>query len=304
MIFPYKQGSKSAKALKEALGLKLIKHENSSFKGSPEKIIINWGSSNLPEEVKKCKILNDDESVQIASNKKTFFEKVKGLVNIPEFTTDRNVAEKWLEDGEVVVIRELLTGSAGKGIRLFSNVSDFVNYNHNAAKLYVKYVPKKDEYRVHIVNGEVIDVRRKALKGDVPKELANWKIRNHDGGFIFQKSGFVPPKEVLVEACKAINTIGLHFGGVDVVWNNFRKKAYVLEINTAPGLEGSTIEHYKEAFKKIYEKKVSADKYMNFDFEAASQAFVEMQPVLKKAGVKQVWLDEAVDGLELEAGEF
>ena len=42
----------------------------------------------------------------------------------------------------------------------------------------------------HEIYGEVIDVRRKALKNGVPKEHVNWKIRNLDGGFIFAKEGF------------------------------------------------------------------------------------------------------------------
>ena len=57
-IFPYKKGSESAKALGEAIGARRIKSEGSRFKGSPEKVVINWGSSELPEEVMKCKAIN------------------------------------------------------------------------------------------------------------------------------------------------------------------------------------------------------------------------------------------------------
>jgi D-alanine-D-alanine ligase-like ATP-grasp enzyme len=43
----------------------------------------------------------------------------------------------------------------------------------------------------------------------------------------------------------------LHFSAVDVVYNDREKKAYVLEINTAPGVEGQTIQVYADALAKL-----------------------------------------------------
>jgi D-alanine-D-alanine ligase-like ATP-grasp enzyme len=43
-------------------------------------------------------------------------------------------------------------------------------------------------------------------------------------------------------------TTGLDFGAVDVIWNAQKEKPYVLEINTAPGLEGQTIADYAAFF--------------------------------------------------------
>jgi glutathione synthase/RimK-type ligase-like ATP-grasp enzyme len=47
----------------------------------------------------------------------------------------------------------------------------------------------------------------------------------------------------------AVAALGLDFGGVDVIWNERRQMAYVLEVNTACGLEGQTVNDYAEAFR-------------------------------------------------------
>ena len=254
MIFPYKKGSASAKELALALSMKQIKRENSSFKGREDKLVINWGAKVLPEEVEKCVVLNSAEAVSLATNKLSFFEHVHEKLSVPEFTTDSIVARVWVEEGCTVVVRETLNGHSGEGICILEEEDDFDQYDHNQAKLYVKYIPKKDEYRVHVVAGEAIDIRRKALQRGYVAERVNWKVRSHDNGFIFAKDGFEAPEQVTQQAVLACELCGLDFGAVDVIYNNFRDKAYVLEVNTAPGLEGSTVDNYASAFEKLMGK--------------------------------------------------
>jgi len=115
------------------------------------------------------------------------------------------------------------------------------------APLYVRYVPKQDEYRVHVAFGRVIAVQRKARRTDV--ENPNWQIRNHANGFVFAREGVQAPIAVIDQAVAAVAAMGLDFGGVDVIWNDRRRAAYVLEINTACGLEGQTVNDYAEAFR-------------------------------------------------------
>jgi D-alanine-D-alanine ligase-like ATP-grasp enzyme len=42
----------------------------------------------------------------------------------------------------------------------------------------------------------------------------------------------------------------LDFGAVDVIWNEKEDKYYVLEVNTACGLEGTTLDKYVEQFRR------------------------------------------------------
>lgn len=254
MIYPYKTASESAKSLKEALNIKMIKTEGSKYKGSPEKVVVNWGATQVSEEVRKSMLLNNEEAVGIAANKLKFFEKVGDKVNIPEFTTNKEEARAWLEQGKKVVARTKLSGHSGDGIFMIRTVEDWEHYQHDAFKLYVKYVPKKDEYRVHIVGNKIVDVRKKGIKKNAPKGLVDYEVRNHHNGFIYLKDGFNAPEEVLSQSIKAVLSCGLDFGAVDVMWNNFYEKAYVLEINTAPGLEGSSIDNYAKGFQAIYDE--------------------------------------------------
>lgn len=252
-LYPHKTGSKSAKSLAEAMNIKRIKLEGSKFKGSPEKHVINWGASKVSEQIEKCQILNKPAAVAMASNKLMFFNKVRDKVSIPDFTTKTEEVEQWLQDGHTVVARTTLTGHSGEGIHIIETLDQFNAFPKGKVKMWVKYIPKKDEYRVHVVAGNVVDVRRKGLRSDFNKDFANWKVRNHDNGFVFVKNDVDPPEDVLTESILAVAVCDLDFGAVDVVWNNFRNKAYVLEINTAPGLEGSTIDSYSEGFNWLYE---------------------------------------------------
>ena len=86
-IHPYRTGSNSVAALSQAIGAKVIRLENSRFTGGDNKFVVNWGNSVKKEKIEKCFTLNDPDVVKMVSNKKDFFEKVSGVVTIPEFTT-------------------------------------------------------------------------------------------------------------------------------------------------------------------------------------------------------------------------
>lgn len=249
-IFPYKAGSASAKALAEALGVKRVKEKGSKFKGAAHKLIVNWGCSKLPAELLKCRILNSPESVSKASCKLASFKAMQEAgVSIPAFTEDKLEVRAAIHEGKTFVARTILRGHSGAGIVVIEPGQDVV-----AAPLYVEYIPKKEEYRIHVFNGEVVDIQRKARKKDVPDDQVNWKVRNLANGFIFARNedavGEVP-QDVLDQAVKAVAALGLDFGASDVIYNEKQKKAYVLEVNTAPGLSGSTLDGYVNRLKEM-----------------------------------------------------
>lgn len=252
-IYSWNFNSEGASNLAKALGAKKIKHEKSAFKGSPKKTVINWGSSELPQEVRASKVLNDPSKVYICSNKLRFFQYIsEKKVTIPDWTTDHNVALRWAAEGNIVCARTVLQGHSAEGLVLMDkdNPKDFVK-----APLYTKYIPKRDEYRVHVVQGKVIDIQRKALRNGWLEEHGAdpniYKVRNLNNGFVYVRNDVDPPKVVLEEALAAIIAIGLDFGAVDIVYNQKKELAAVLEINTAPGLEGSTIDNYVNALKDL-----------------------------------------------------
>lgn len=238
-FYPYKKGSKSVKALKDALGAKSIKLEGSRFRPSPRKLVVNWGSSVCPYP---C--FNPPDNVKRASDKLQAFQILSEGVDMPPFSTSRQEASKWLLEGKTVVCRTVLNGHSGEGIVLAENEEQLVD-----APLYVQYIPKKEEYRVHVFQGEVLFVQRKARR--LEEENPNWKIRNHKNGFIYANRDIQLPDETKEMACRAVAYLGLDFGAVDIIWNERQNKYFVLEVNTAPGLTGSTLEAYVNKFKEV-----------------------------------------------------
>lgn len=245
-IYSYKMGSKSAKELKESLGAKLIKHKNSKFKPAGKKVI-NWGSSSMPKGiVDNAIIINHPTAVCLATNKlKTFNVLADTNVRIPKFTTDKAVAAKYIQDGQTVFCRTKLTGNSGDGIVIASTVEQLVD-----APLYTVWERIKNEYRIHVFRGQVIDKQRKARKLDVPDDKVNWKVRNLDGGFIFARGDCNPEQGIEEAAINAVAALGLDFGAVDIAYTK-GGKVMLLEVNTACGLMNTTLEKYTKAFLNI-----------------------------------------------------
>lgn len=254
-MYAYNEHSESAKALSQAMGIKRIKHENSRFKPLPNKTVINWGSSHLPDYVNNgwTNIINNPEVVDICSNKLKLFEHISesGVGGIiPEWTTCVDTAKLWAINwpNYKVVERHVLNGHSGAGIRIVDKPED-IQY----APLYVKYVPKRDEFRVHMIGGGVVDVQQKKKRLDFEGEV-NYNVRNHAGGFIYAREDIEVPDNVLRVAYTAYETLvdqGLDIAAMDIIYNSKLDRAYLLEINTAPGLEGQTVQLYAEALKEL-----------------------------------------------------
>ena len=244
-LYPYNQASESAKALANALGIKRIKHEGGVL-NIPNQIVINWGCSNWTRPVVPKQILNVPGNVCVATNKLKSFNSLKGHVSIPDFTESLEEAKKWLAEGVTVVERHKLTGHSGEGVRIVEP-----NQELQQAPLYVKYIPKIHEYRLHVFRDKVFFVQRKARKEDVPNEDVNWQVRNLKGGFIYANQNIEVADRAKKQAIIAVKTLGLDFGAVDVIYNKRHDKSYVLEVNTACGLSGTTLDKYVEIFKEF-----------------------------------------------------
>lgn len=267
ILLPYKNGSAGAGDLAEALGIKQIKRSGSKFKGSKEKLVINWGSSTSTDEVEKCDVLNSTKAVAIATNKLAWLRHITAKNNeggnyctVPRFMTTMDEAATYIQAGYTIVCRTVLTGHSGEGIVIARTQDELVQ-----APLYTEYCPKKREYRVHVFLGEVADVQRKARDHDIPDNQVNWQVRNHANGFIYVRDENISeiPANVLQQAVLAVNYTGLDFGAADVIYNEKSRTATVLEINTAPGLTGTTLEGYKQRlseFGEEYKKALNARK--------------------------------------------
>jgi hypothetical protein len=259
-------------------------------------VVINWGCPVRPAHIPAgANVINPFSRVAIASNKLLTFRELRAAgVYIPECTEDAVEALGWIQGGVTVVARTILNGHGGKGIVLIDHPKDMV-----AAPLYTRYIPKKSEYRVHVIDGCVVDVTRKVLRDDYPdKNNVNWKIRNHDNGFIFirENKNFLdrrgnPLREidccpgcVRYQAVEAIRALDLDFGAVDVIYNKKSNMAFVLEVNTAPGVADTAAQVYATFLNEMVygggHRQAGKDPFEDYDNPQFKQEFFNDDPNL------------------------
>lgn len=247
VIYPYKMQSGSAKALCSAIkekGLRsLLVFPDRKYVPKPDDCIINWGSSTVPTW-EHSNMINKVVPVKDATCKITSLEmfeehEVPTLV----YTTVPDVAKQWLDEGQCVVARTMLRASSGRGIHMLVPGNEVIQ-----APLYTKYSKKKREYRLHVLKDKVIDwqqkMTRKEYEGDV-----DYQIRNHHNGWVYARKAATDPEQYIIDAAvKAVQAIGLDFGAVDIGQNVKKGTCDVYEVNTAPGLFGTTLKAYADAF--------------------------------------------------------
>ncbi len=241
--------SNGARDLAQAMGVRRIRTEGSTYRYRYGDTIINWGTGHAFTETylpDGFEMINNPFAVANAINKLRCFNILKDNdVSIPEYTTDRRLVDRdhnWLA-------RHTITGSGGAGISII-NPGDTIP----DAPLYVKYIPKKYEVRIHVSQGRAFDVQQKRKRTGV-EDPTNGKVRNDANGYVFARNNLSIPDGVLslckAQAERAVVGLGLDFGAVDVIYNEHRNTAYVLEVNTSPGLEGSTVTNYANMLRSM-----------------------------------------------------
>lgn len=238
------------RALIQALGGKRIRTSRSKFIWRKRKAVINWGCTDAGG--RNHPMLNTPAAISVATNKLRFFQAMarEGVADkcVP-FTAYRKLAEGWVAEGAMVVARKVLNGHSGAGIEIVGGKNPMVN-----APLYTKYVPKDEEWRIHYMKdrqGVVhpIYIQKKVKRADFEGK-PNRYVRNHDNGYTYQYNGVSPSHSILQTGASVFAATGLDFGAVDIIYVRASDKALVLEINTAPGLEGHSVEVYSAAFRR------------------------------------------------------
>lgn len=254
-IFPYNRGSKSAKALASNLGVLRVGH---NYDARRRDIIINWGSSNAYSIPFNNNDLNKPSAISIACNKLKTFKVLSeaNFTDIPKWCTTRQEADEMLYNAtnagetlgkESIYCRTKLTGHSGQGIIIAKNQFELIE-----APLYTLGTKHKHEFRVHVFNGEAIDVQQKKRKRDWAGPYTG--IRNHSNGYVYCRADLVYPEHMVDKCVEAVKILGLDFAAVDVGYREYDDKVFVFEINTAPGLVGTTLIKYTQAFNNYLYK--------------------------------------------------
>ena len=200
-------------------------------------MVVYWGGNHN---------IDDWDSDSLNRNRRNANNKLSCLLKLEEhglpivpYTREKEVAKTW----KTIVCRHILTGHSGNGIEIKQQGEELPN-----CPLYTQYIKKTYECRVHVFNGQVIDAQIKRKVADYEGER-NTAVRNIHTGWVYCREDFVLAVPAANLAVAAVAAVGLNFGAVDLIYNQHYNQFYILEINTAPGLEGTTLINYKEAIK-------------------------------------------------------
>lgn len=161
---------------------------------------------------------------------------------VPRYTTDRDEIS---ETFGYPALGRAESHTRGEDINLIMQWRDA--YLTSGNDYFVEYIPTDFEYRMHVVDGEVIKIHEKRLRSEADNHPF---IRNHETGWVFVEPRDEPPSEQL--AIDAVGALGMDFGAVDMIRSE-DGEPYILEVNSAPSLEESNLERYGDALAETVE---------------------------------------------------
>jgi len=243
-LFPYKQQSLSAKKLARRLSILRVRH---TYDAKRRDVIVNWGASQPPQFKSMPHDLNKHEAIAIACDKLKTFKTLalQGFEQLPKFSTKIEDAKDWIDKGETIYCRTKLNSHSGRGIVICNDVNDLP-----IAPLYTVKANHKLEYRVHVFKGDILYVQQKKKKLGVSSSTSG--IRNHGNGWVYCTPTDTPSELLLSSCVRAVKLLGLDFGAVDIGHRVRDNRFFVFEINTAPGLVGTTLDKYAKAIYNYY----------------------------------------------------
>lgn len=242
-LLPYKNASVSAKRLARALGILRV---SPSYNAKRKDVIINWGNSTPPHFRWMPQDLNNPQGIQLACDKLNTFITLEhlGFHHLPEWYQFLSSAKGCINEGKTIYCRTKTNSHSGNGIVIAKTLDELV-----PAPLYTVATKHKHEYRVHVFKDEVIDIQMKKKRLG---SMGGSGIRNHSNGWVYARAEIAPPEELLSSARRAVNLLGLDFGAVDIGHRLIDNKFFVFEVNTAPGIEGTTLDKYAKAIYNYY----------------------------------------------------
>lgn len=180
-------------------------------------------------------------------NKVDQFERfLQAGVASPRFATSADAAKQL--DCKSLFARTLINSTNGRGIIEFESSSS----DYPRAPLYTEYIPKRAEYRFHVFGDKVIDIQQKKKAREFNEDNRNVRIRNLNNGYVYCRTDVNPPDGAADLAINAVKALGYAYGAVDLIYNEKRNQCYVLEVNSRPGLMGTTLDRYADALIEMY----------------------------------------------------
>jgi len=257
LVQPYRQASRSSKAIAAGLGYRRVLLRATRFVPRDDDLIINWGSSKqlFADEY----YFNKPSQVLVAANKRHTLQALYNVNTemVPQFKVELPTpycdvlldgVKDWMDTvGTPVYCRTTLTGNSGAGIVVAETPDELVE-----APLYTAMFGKDYEVRVHVINGEAFDFQQKRRRSGSTN--TDRYIFNHGNDWVFCRNSIDIPASLIEEAkqlgTKAVTTLGLDMGAVDIGIKG-NGEMVVFEVNTAPGVTGTTLQNYLDKLGEL-----------------------------------------------------
>jgi len=202
-------------------------------------VLLRWGSTDEFSNLSPRLELNTLEGVRNATNKLRTLELLRDN-NVPhvKFTTDFTNLEEYKD---------------GDGNFYVRGSDNTVRYD-NTIRSGDKYVSapvknKRREYRVHVFNGRVISIYEK-----IPNEENTKLYKSYNCSFkLRDPENCRLTLDNQLECIKAVNSLGLLFGGVDVIRDK-NCNIFICEVNSSPALNDVNINRWVDAISEYVQQ--------------------------------------------------
>ena len=255
MILSNDKTMPSARVLRDAICEELgWKPKHILVTKDPEKIAklhLRYGNSSQTNNQNRHRIANTAKFIQMCTDKDYLAKKLQTTVkvNAPEFIRlNQNLPSK---ENFPFLIRQSLRSSGSKGIMIFQEYEAFlkalvdgkIKYNW----YWTPYYNFIDEFRVHILGGQIAKVFRKQLNEENKEE--DIRIKNNENSHFYRLKLEKTPKNV-VELVKKFHQYMLtqaskpiYFTALDIGVQEEGSCVFI-EANSAPGLNPETAKLY------------------------------------------------------------
>jgi len=239
--------------------------------------LLRWGSRKSITYIPDQQTVNLRRAIQKASDKVTAMEEMERAgVPVPNYSTS-------YQNLNFPMLARANGDMQGRGIVPIMQSQD-IEANSMNPDFYTEYVPTKLEYRVHVIDGEIVKVSQKVL--EEPEDYDPF-VRNYETGYRFKNPRTRHPG--INQAVAAVEALELDIGAVDLVIGE-DDRPYVLEVNTAPHLEENvSLEIYGDKIAEI----MGIDNYPGrnapeLDYEDTDEDLVEEVENTNRSTLNQI----------------
>ncbi len=252
-----------------------------------KKAVLCWGTKTSENiTMTNSRVLNHPNGIRTNRNKLLSLKKFEdGECNIAAFTDDFSKAGTKAFPYPLVARTKYHQGGAGFWLCLTK--SQIAQAVKEGAQYMQCFIDIKDEFRLHVVGGKVVYAVKKvertnhkdAFKKHYSEHVENYAkkngltidkdteniimdrmarkfatgtdmvVRSNTRGWKFSRITKIN-KDLENEAIKAVKSLNLDFGAVDCCIG-VDGKPYIIECNTGPGLEGSSLDAWLGELKKL-----------------------------------------------------